>query len=387
MMQSTARREAGEFARVIDGPTSTDVAARFEELTRTVTLLREHPQPLPRAEFVRDLRERLMAAAETDLVPAAPAAPQTVAAHRARRRLATVAAATVFVGGTAGMAAAAQGTLPGDSLYPVKRGLENIQLQLNTSDAARGRDLLGQASTRLHEAQELLAKPRTSGRDDLVDDALADAANNANAGADLLFTSYQRSHSEGDIADVRAFASNQVGTLKELASDGVEGGGPLGQIGDALAAIDQQARVLCSACSDLPAVTLPSNVISLSSAKTSLLNLVTVPTARASELEKLAAKAQHTARQTDTTTTTDPATPPASSTQTTEPTGTTATEPKTTTSKSQPVHDLLKGVTDGVTSGLPGQVGTTVNGVTTGLTNLVGGALNLVGGLLGGTQK
>jgi hypothetical protein len=385
MMQSTARREAEEFARVIDGPTSTDVAARFEELTRAVTLLREHPRPAPRPEFVRDLRAQLMAAAETDLVPATPIAVRPVAARKAHRRLATVAAATVFVGGTAGMAAAAQGTLPGDSLYPVKRGLENIALQLNTSDAARGRDLLGQATTRLHEAQELLAKPDTAGRDALVDDALADATANANSGADLLFTSYQRSHSDSDIADVRQFASTQVDTLKALASDGLDGGGQLGQIGDALAAIDQQARVLCSACSGLPAVTVPTDIISLSSVRTSLMNLVTVPTARASQLEKLAAKAQHTAKQggstpettTDTTTTTTPAhsTPKAT------------TETTTKDAKPQPAHDLLKGVTDGVKTGLPGQVGTTINGVTSGLTGLVDGTLGLVGGLLGGTQK
>lgn len=380
MMQSTARREAEEFARVIDGPASADVAARFEELTRTVTLLREHPRPMPRADFVRDLREQLMIAAETDLVPATSAT-QPVAVRKTRRRLATVAAATVFVGGTAGMAAAAQGTLPGDSLYPVKRGLENIQLHLNTSDSARGRDLLNQATTRMHEAQELLAKPDTAGRDALIDDALADAADNANSGADLLFTSYQRSHSDSDIADVRTFASTQVDALQTLAGDGVDGGGQLGQIGDALAAIDQQARVLCSACSDLPAVTLPSDVISLSSVKTSLMNLVTVPTARASQLEKLAAKAQHTARQTK-------STPATTSTQpaNTTPTGTTD-DTATKDSKPQPAHDLLKGVTDGAKTGLPGQVGTTINGVTSGLAGLVDGTLDLVGGLLGGTQK
>ena len=69
-----------------------------------------------------------MTAAETELVAApdpsyarCPGAPR-----RRNRRLGTAAASLVIVGGTAGMAAAASGALPGEPLYPIKRGIEQV---------------------------------------------------------------------------------------------------------------------------------------------------------------------------------------------------------------------------------------------------------------------
>lgn len=380
MIQSTTRREAEEFARVLDGPVSTEVADRYAELTRAVTLLRERPRPTPRPDFVLDLRERLMVAAETDLVPATPetGSARTSASRKGHRRLATIAAATVFVGGTAGMAAAAQGTLPGDSLYPIKRGLENVQLHLNTSDTARGHDLLSQAATRLQEAQDLLAEPRTPARDQLIDEALRAAATSANSGSDLLFTHYQQTQSASDIADVRKFANAQMGILGSLAGQHGLGGIHLRQVGDALAAIDQQAQVLCSACSDLPDAAVPDDVLTLSSAKTTLGQLVSVPTIRAEKMEKLAQRAQQVAQHTGA----------AASTQGTDHADNAAGSSASSTSgdtqtKSKPVHDLINGLTSTSKSSLPGQIGTTLNGVTSGLNGVVDDTLGLVDGLLG----
>ena len=380
MIQSTVRREADEFARVLDGPVSTEVADRYAELTRAVTLLRERPRPTPRPDFVLDLRERLMVAAETDLVPATPetGSARTSASRKGHRRLATIAAATVFVGGTAGMAAAAQGTLPGDSLYPIKRGLENVQLHLNTSDTARGHDLLSQAATRLQEAQDLLAEPRTPARDQLIDEALRAAATSANSGSDLLFTHYQQTQSASDIADVRKFANAQMGILGSLAGQHGLGGIHLRQVGDALAAIDQQAQVLCSACSDLPDAAVPDDVLTLSSAKTTLGQLVSVPTIRAEKMEKLAQRAQQVAQHTGA----------AASTQGTDHADNAAGSSASSTSgdtqtKSKPVHDLINGLTSTSKSSLPGQIGTTLNGVTSGLNGVVDDTLGLVDGLLG----
>ena len=55
------------------------------------------------------------------------------------------------------MAAAAQGALPGEALYPIKRGIEQAQAGLSMTSAGRGRDLLDQADDRLGEVQGLLA--------------------------------------------------------------------------------------------------------------------------------------------------------------------------------------------------------------------------------------
>ena len=62
--------------------------------------------------------------------------------HGGERRLVAAATAAILLGGTAGMAAAAQHALPGEALYPVKRGIERVETRLSGSDAGRGRDLL-----------------------------------------------------------------------------------------------------------------------------------------------------------------------------------------------------------------------------------------------------
>ena len=74
-----------------------------------------------------------------------------------------VASAAVLIGGTAGMATAAQHSLPGEALYPVKRGIEKAELGLSMSSAGRGRDLLHQASDRLDEAQGLVDQGSATG--------------------------------------------------------------------------------------------------------------------------------------------------------------------------------------------------------------------------------
>ena len=53
------------------------------------------------------------------------------------------------------MAVASQTALPGDALYPLKRGIESAHAQLTFDRAARGRVLLDNASTRLDEVAEL----------------------------------------------------------------------------------------------------------------------------------------------------------------------------------------------------------------------------------------
>ena len=47
------------------------------------------------------------------------------------RRLVAVASAAVLLGGTAGMATAAQNALPGEALYPIKRGIEKAEAGLS----------------------------------------------------------------------------------------------------------------------------------------------------------------------------------------------------------------------------------------------------------------
>lgn len=59
-----------------------------------------------------------------------------------------------------GVAYAAEGSLPGDALYPVKTGLETAQLALTFSSEGRGELLRQQADQRLSEIQALIAAGR-----------------------------------------------------------------------------------------------------------------------------------------------------------------------------------------------------------------------------------
>ena len=63
-----AQRAAEEFDQVLSGTADPAVAARYAELLDAVEQLHALPEVTPRAEFVGDLRSRLMTAAETELV-------------------------------------------------------------------------------------------------------------------------------------------------------------------------------------------------------------------------------------------------------------------------------------------------------------------------------
>jgi len=245
----SARREAEEFARVVDG-IQVDESERFRDLTATVGQLRAQGIPEARAEFVADLRTQLMTAADTILIPSEPRASNVVTlsptTRRHNRRLAIAAAAFVVVGGTAGVAAAAENALPGDPLYPIKRAIESAQVSLNSSDAAKGHDLINQAGTRLDEIDGLMGNDNS---DSQVTHTLASFKRSAARGADLLFVSYQRDGNIDDLAELRGALSEQSAKLATLSAQAPASEQPdFASASALLADLDQQARVLCGNC-------------------------------------------------------------------------------------------------------------------------------------------
>lgn len=401
-------RDADEFARLLDDGGSTAVAERYADLVRTVTLLREQPRPEPRPDFVSDLRTRLMAEADAVLTPA-PDAPLSLEVHRARRRgrrerhLGAAAAALVLVGATTGMAAAAQGSLPGQTLYPLKRGIESVEVHLSTSDATRGQQLLDQAATRLTEVRALLQQPSSPQSTDLVRATLEDFTSSADEGSKLLFSSYQREGDDSDIATVRDFTHGTMRVLSALAGSAPAATGDFTSAGQTLAAIDQQARVLCQGCSDVAPLTVPRALIDLTSAA-ALQQLVAGPAEKlapggdlAQRVRDEAAQAEKAAQSTPGTATGAPT--PTEAAPTGQPsngaTGSPFSGMKSSGGDQQPLRQLLGGVTTAV----PG-VGGTVDGVTDGLKQTtdglgstldgssdgsLGGTLGTVGGTVGST--
>jgi Domain of unknown function (DUF5667) len=273
------RRRADELAAVIDDP-QRDVDHELRALAGVVSSLRVagagHPDATPRADFARELRVRLMAEAGDVLAPGAPLllTPRTGAGRE--RRLVAAASVVVVLGGSAGMAAASQGALPGDVLYPVKRGIERAEAGLSVSPAGKGRDLIHQAGSRLIEVRGLLADDRVDSTP-RVPGALEDFIAQAEQGSDLLMSAFQETRDPAAIEDVRGFTADSIGMLQELSEQAPESARPgLAQAALVLRDIDARAAGLCSTCAaGLPTLRMPDLLLAATEADRALTRLDT----------------------------------------------------------------------------------------------------------------
>lgn len=275
-----SRQHADELHDALTGRAAPDVAERHAELVRTVSLLTSHPAVSPRPDFSADLRERLMAAAETELV-AAPApqrltSPVTApSSSPVRRRLATVAASLVVVGGTAGMAAAAQGALPGDPLYPIKRGGEAVVAAVQPG--SDGSSDLRRATTRLDEALALQERGADTA---LVARTVEEFRSFSEQGSAELLADYAASGDPATVTDVRDFTATAMPRLDDLARGDADLEGTLVQVADSLGAIDAEALRVCPACGPGSAVSLPAS-LGEGAAAASLASLLVAPAQQA----------------------------------------------------------------------------------------------------------
>jgi hypothetical protein len=215
---TSAKRRAEEFAAAVDAPSTAPTRPELAELVDVVATLRAHPteDATPRADFSAALRERLMTEAEATWAYDPSAARLTLPPRptgRRERRLVVAATALVLTGGTAGMAVAAQQALPGEALYPIKRGIEDVRTDLTGDDAAKGRTLLDQASNRLTEARALAD---AGGTDPAVGATIDSFRTQALTGSDLLIESYGSTGDEAAVNDVRTFTEDGLAQLEAL---------------------------------------------------------------------------------------------------------------------------------------------------------------------------
>jgi Domain of unknown function (DUF5667) len=209
--------------------------------------------PAPDPDFRSELRAQLVAVAPRIIAEsatdseAAPTktrstAPATGRAARSpnsqlqRRRFVrplaiasgVAAAFLMLFGGAVWMS---QKSLPGDSLYGLKRASENVQLSLSSGGTDRGHEYLSLAQTRVEEARALLrrdsasasgAGPLAGGLSPHVADQIADNLDSADSdlrhGADLLNTQAVKSESQSPISVITGWAPGQLGRLKDLAT-------------------------------------------------------------------------------------------------------------------------------------------------------------------------
>ena len=359
----SARKRAEEFEALLNGQKSGN--AGLAELAAVVTALREHAPAAPRPDFAVSLREQLMVEAATVLTAEAKSLALPVRRQGTReRRLVAAATAVVFVGGTAGMAAASQNALPGDTLYPLKRGIERAQTGLSLDEAAKGRDLLGHANARLGEVQSLLDQSDSNQVASTIDDFSAQA----NEGAGLLASSFKENRNPADIEAVRDFAASSLAVLQELAKVAP----PSAQEALTSAAIqlqelDQQMLGLCATCaSDLPPLAVEEFLLSSSGLQEAIKAAASVDNSRVrpDHTKKTTKPGKST---TQSPTTQSPNTPQVNVPDANDPDAT-VNETKNNVKKTvKDAVDPLEELLDNVIPGVGGLVGGLTDGLTNGL--------------------
>ncbi|MFD9504637.1 DUF5667 domain-containing protein [Streptomyces sp. NPDC060035] len=235
----SAHRRANAFAQALEEQSPQGAAAVQPEepaepadhgtLLALANGLGELPKPQLDPEVKVVQRAQLVAAMETMFAEGGASTGPTVpeqrgkGAHRAsplrklrpRSRWAkglTAGGLTVGVaaGAFGGVAAASSDALPGDSLYGLKRGIEDINLTMANGDADRGEVYLDQASTRLGEARRLMERGRAGEMDHEslgeVRRTLNGMTHDATEGHRLLHSAYQRDGSIRPIQTLDSFS-------------------------------------------------------------------------------------------------------------------------------------------------------------------------------------
>ncbi|MEU3219029.1 DUF5667 domain-containing protein [Streptomyces sp. NPDC006971] len=245
----SAHRRANAFAQALEEQPPRDEAAAQPEgaaeqadhgpLLALANGLGELPRPELDPEVKVVQRAQLVAAMEAMFAgggaSAGPTVPEqrTKGAHRAsalrklrpRSRWSKGLAAGgltvgVAAGAFGGVAAASSDALPGDSLYGLKRGMEDIHLGLASGDTDRGEVYLDQASTRLSEARRLMERARSGDLDHEqlgeIRRTLNGMTHDATEGHRLLRAAYQRDGAIGPIQTLDSFSRSHRGSWSSL---------------------------------------------------------------------------------------------------------------------------------------------------------------------------
>lgn len=157
----------------------------------------------------------------------------------------------VAAGAFGGVAAASSDALPGDSLYGLKRGMEDIHLGLADGDTDRGEVYLDQASTRLSEARRLMERARSGALDHEqlgeVRRTLSGMTHDATEGHRLLHAAYERDGAIGPIQTLDSFSRAHRDSWSSLRDSLPVQLTDIGnQVSSVFAAIDQEVEPLQS---------------------------------------------------------------------------------------------------------------------------------------------
>lgn len=247
------RRRAEQFHTLVEQ--STPVSERPSpalpaDLLDLVAQLRAVEPPAPRPEFSASLREDLMAAADTLLLPSEDTRRLTLPPRRTRRdrRIAVLVGAAALVGASTSLAVAAQSALPGEMLYPLKRVLEDAGTGAALNEQARGVSLLESATDRLTEVTALLRTgDLREGR--TVAATLVDFSDQSLEASEVLLADYAETGDETAVLELRDFAATSMEALAQVeAMLPEEAQAELQQAAEVLAEIDVAAAQACPSC-------------------------------------------------------------------------------------------------------------------------------------------
>lgn len=253
MLGNAWSRRAEEFDALLSGrvDASADTDA-YADLLEVVATLRATPPVSARPEFVASLRTQLIAAAEREPARAEPDVAARLTPKQRRgsreRRLATLVGGFAVVSATGSMAMAAQGALPGDVLYPVKRAMENAETNLQPDGASKADALLSHAEARLAEVQKLTA----GGADaDVIAATLQDFTDQTEQASALALDDYAATGESAPIAELRAFAADSMDILGALGPVVPDATRPsLVTATQTVRQVDTAAWEVCPSCAD-----------------------------------------------------------------------------------------------------------------------------------------
>ena len=263
-----SRRRAVEFAALVEG-NSSEAGERYAHLLELVGQLQAVPARTPSHEFVADLRARLMAEADTALVPvtarerAETDRRLSLPARRTSRdgRVAGALGSLAFVGAAAAITVGAQVALPGDTLYPVKRAIEDVRTEIAVGEDDTGTLMLAHASERLGETAALTRRAELDVP--ATETGLRDFTAQATGGAVLLTSAYAAEREPATIVRLRDFTGDSMEDLAALEpSLPPEARDELYAAAEAMITIDDEATSACRACGGAGIDTLPPNLLS-----------------------------------------------------------------------------------------------------------------------------
>jgi hypothetical protein len=376
----TRGRRAQQFHELVENSSASGTRVpEYAGLLDVVGALRAVPPPVADPVFVAALRDQLIAEAETVLAAAAaerddtdarlrlrPATPQT---RRRHRRLAAVVSGVALVGASATMAVAAQSSLPGDGLYPIKRGIESAHAELTLDRGDRGKVLLDSAGTRLDEAQDL---SRLRAHPARVSEALDAFTSQAIEGSDLLVADYEATGDRSSITSVRAFSATSMDRLDTLQSQiPPQSLDHLLRAAQALDQMQETSTHVCSSCQGPALSSVPSVLLRTDHATVDAWQLA-VPRPHHShrhlaEGDTGGPVLPHVGGQLPPASVTDPGT---------------SSAPDDQTPTSDDVEHTVHHLTDGLTNGQQNDLASTVTDTATNLLDAVGEVGNQVGGAL-----